>query len=452
MIALDGADSTLLERWSSDGTLPNLTALRKRGKLAELSTPAGISDDGLWASFQFGCGLGGHGRYHWQQHLRNGQIGMAFENEADREPFWNTLSQDGMRVAVFDVPKCGPARPINGIHLVDWLVHGRYFSTPQSYPQPLAAQVVEQFGPAPPSICGMEGAGLDDAETPKVLANLRTSIARKRAAACHHLRAQPWDLFIVGFKEAHCAGHHLWNFADPRHPLYDADRTARLDDPLRTVFVALDAAIGELISIAGEDAAVAVFSTTRMVPNGTLIHLMPSVVAALNRLLAASAAGHLGKRAAVLELLPYNDHAAALRLHTKRGLFGWMRGAAWRKAMLGQAKSLLLTLEDVDKGTPVLDGIDCPSSECLGPRAAWLPDLLVRYLPGSLPRAIASPLLGRFEADMPPMRPGNHASGGLLILKGAAIGGVSEFHQLSQLATRLLGASAISSLPFQRRA
>ena len=272
MIALDGADGVLLDRWSADGTLPSLAALRARSVVRRLSAPAGISDDALWASFQFAAPLGEHGRYHWEQRLASGEMGMAYEDERDRESFWTALSRRGNRVAILDVPKCGPPQAINGIHLVDWLVHGRYFPEPRSAPETLAASVVAQFGPAPPSYCAYEGPPLADAEVHEVTANLRTSVARKRAAALHYLASEPWDLFIVAFKEAHCAGHHLWDLSDPRHPGFDAARNERLGDPLRTIFRDLDAAVGDLVSAAGPEAAVAVFSTSDMAPNGTLIH------------------------------------------------------------------------------------------------------------------------------------------------------------------------------------
>lgn len=447
MIALDGADGALLDRWSDDGTLPHLAALRAGGRVVRLSAPAGITDDALWASFQFGSGLGEHGRYHWQQRLASGQMGMTFREEADREAFWNTVSRCGMSVGILDVPKCGPPRPLNGLHLVDWLVHGRYFLTPQSYPESLATEVVERFGPAPPSACGVEGSALGDAEVRELVTNLRTSVARKCAAGCHYLASQPWDLFVIGFKEAHCAGHHLWDLADPRHPDSDAPRAARLDDPLRTIFLDLDAAVGALVDAAGRDAAIAVFSTTDMEPNGTLMHLMPDVVRVLNRRLGGGTwarAGRLFRRLIgipappLFELLPYNENAAAVRMHAPRGRLGVTPDEAWRTAMLQGAESLLLGLTDAETGRPVVAGIDRPSSQLPGARATRLPDLLVRSVPGRLPRAIMSPQLGRFEANPPDVRPGNHTSGGLLILRGAPIGNVTGMADLGRLAASVL--------------
>lgn len=450
VIALDGADGALLNRWCDDGSLPNLATLKKVGAMARLSSPPGITDDGLWASFQYGCGLGEHGRYFWRQPLKNGQMGMTYKDESDRTSFWDALSRCGMRVAVFDVPKCGAPKPINGLHLVDWLVHGRYFPTPQSFPEWLAEQVVERFGPAPPSICGEDVAALNDVEVHEMVANLRDSTARKCAAGRYYLSSEAWDLFVIGFKEAHCAGHHLWDLADPRRPDYDPNRVARLGDPLRKIFIELDHAIGQLLDAAGQDAVVAVLSTTGMQSNATLMHLMPDVLDALNRRLGdpwivrfvPCLRSLFGSSAPVFELLPYNENAAALRIHPRRGLPGLARDEAWREAMLREAEALLGGFTEVAEGRPVIAGIDRPSSENAGARSSQLPDLLVRCLPGSIPRAIVSPQLGRFEAAPPALRTGNHADGGLLILHGAPIEDVNGIQDIGKLAAKILNVSS----------
>jgi hypothetical protein len=449
MIALDGADGALLDRWSADGTLPNLVALRARGAATRLSAPEGITDDALWASFQYAAGLGEHGRYHFLQRLDSGEMGMAHRDEGDREAFWDTLSSHGLRVAVFDVPKCRLPRPINGLHLADWLVHGRYFPEPKSYPESLAAEVVQQFGPAPPSRCAYEGPALSDAEVLGLAANLRTAVARKRAAGLHYLTSGTWDLFIIAFKEGHCAAHALWDLADPRHADHDAPRAALLGEPLRAVFKDLDSAVGDLIAAAGPDAVIAVFSTTDIEPNATLDHLMPGIVSRLNRNLGETLLGRpihrLLRRISparvgqLCELLPYNENCTALRVNPQWGMFGRPPVDGRRKAqMLEQLESMLCEVTDADTGQPVVAAIDRPSSEHAGPRAAALPDLLIRYAAGTFPRAVVSPRLGRIGAERPQVRPGNHASGGFLILAGEAAAGVRAMQDFGPMAARVL--------------
>jgi hypothetical protein len=450
MIALDGADGALLERWISDGTLPNLAALRSRGGARKLSAPQGVTDDALWASFQFCSGLGEHGRYHYVQRIDSGEMGLAFLNEAGRESFWDALSNQGRRVAIFDIPKCGLPKPLNGIHLADWLVHGRNFKQPKSYPESFAGEVIEKFSPPPPSRCGYQVPRLSDEDLPGMVSNLRKSIGMKRAAGLHYLESEAWDLFVIGFKESHCAGHHLWDLADPRDPNYDPARTAAFGDPVRTIFKDLDAAVGDLIAAAGPAATVAVFSTTDMEPNATLIHLMPKIVRGMNRILgesfAAKLVNHLAWRlkapqplARPCELLPYNENCTALRVNPRWGLFPRPPGDERVKVgMMERIESLLRELTDADTGHPVIAAMDRPSSDYTGTRATALPDLLVHYKSGTFPRAVVSPRLGRIEGDRPRMRPGNHAGGGYLVFSGEEFTGVTGLQDLGPASARVL--------------
>jgi hypothetical protein len=32
------------------------------------------------------------------------------------------------------------------------------------------------------------------------------------------MQEYPWDTFLAGFSESHCAGHHFWRFMDPTYP------------------------------------------------------------------------------------------------------------------------------------------------------------------------------------------------------------------------------------------
>ena len=443
IIALDGADGPLLDRLSADGTLPNIGALRSRGSANALSAPAGVTDDGLWASFQYASGLGDHGRYNFQQRLADGRMGMAFRDETDRETFWDRVAADGHRVAVFDVPKCRPPRAINGIHLADWLVHGRYFSKPLSYPDTLAGDVVERFGAAPPSRCGRDE-NLDDAGVLEVAANLETSLASKRAAALHYLSAEPWDLFIVGFKEIHCAGHLLWDLVDSHHPLHDAARVERLGDPFAALLRKVDAAVGDLVAAAGQQAGIVLFSTTGMEPNATLVHLMPEIVRRLNAQFGpswlettANLFRRRSRRRQLCEILPYNENCVALRVNHRDGF--WQ--ATKKSAIVAQIDAVLRDLRHEATGEKVVSGIDRPSASQAGARRAALPDLLVHLVPGVVPRSVRCGRLGTTEAELPRLRTGNHAAGGFVIragktVAGAHIGSMQEIGPLAQMILR----------------
>jgi hypothetical protein len=198
--------------------------------------------------------------------------------------------------------------------------------------------------------------------------------------------------------------------------------------------------VGDLVAAAGPNAVIGVFSTSDIEPNATLAHVMPGIVERLNRELGETLLGRairrVGRRlspalaARPCELLPYNENCTALRVNA---------------GMLDRAESLLRELTDADTGRPVVAAIDRPSSEHAGARAAGLPDLLIRYAAGTLPRTVVSPRLGRFEEERPPVRPGNHAAGGFLILAGAPIAGVTTMQDFGPLAARVLTSPAASA-------
>jgi len=419
LVAIDGACAALLDRLMAAGCLPHLAGLRSIGAARRLSAPAGVTDDGLWASFHYGAGLGAHGRYHYLLPLPDGVTTLAPAGEDRLQAWWER--EPGLRVALFDLPKSPAPRPLNGLHLADWLVHGRYFPAPASFPTGLAAETVTRFGAAPPSRCSHVHSVADEAGIADILDNLRLSVARKRAAAIHHLDAETWDVFAVGFKEAHCAGHAFWTGP--------ADAPPPADDPQRIVLAEIDAAVGALVAAAGPGADVSVFTTTEMQPNGTLDHLAPVLVERLN----AACGEPLWRRLAVrwlrsgpqrlIEALPYNENALALRVNHA--------DAAARTAVLDRAEALLLNLADVATGRPAVLAVDRPSRDCPGQRAAMLPDLLLQVPPGLAPRVVESPALGRIEAEPPPLRPGNHRAGGSILGTGrhldfAAIAGMED--------------------------
>ena len=432
MIALDGADARLLENWIITGDLPNLAAVLARGAMKRLTAPVGATDDALWASFQYGVPVEEHGRYHYALKLSTGTFGMAHTEESHLTPFWRSLASQGLRVAILDVPKCPAPQPLNGIQIVDWLVHGRYFGEPRSYPPSLASEIVERFGPAPPSRCGDNLGQLSDEDVLEIVGNLRISVARKRSAALSYLTAEPWDLFVLGFKEAHCISHSLWNFVDAGHADYDPKRNAMLGHPVRTIFQEIDTAIGELITCAGPRAEVVIFSTTDMEPNGSMDHLMPELVKRLNKWLWDRQATH---HESVLQLLPYNENWGALRIQQGTDI-------TCRDRILQEIEAVLFQLVDANSHEPVVTSFARPSSDHWGPKASSLPDLLIQYRPNAFPRAVISPKLGRIEAEPSPMRPGNHRPGGLLVGHGSRSTGlfqkINSLERLGFLAVKFL--------------
>ena len=442
IIALDATDLCLLQRHIGAGRLPVIAALRTHGRLKTLSASACATDAALWASFHYATEIGEHGRYHDYVRLEDGRYGLAVKDEQQRDSIWDELSRHGMRVAVFDLPKSRAPTPINGLHLTDWLVHGRTFPRPLSYPVELAEEVLTRFGAAPHSRCERICEELTDAQISQVLTHLRQSVSMKRRAALSYLAREPWDCFAVGFKEIHCCSHGFWNLIDPGHPAHDGARSSRLGDPSVGIFQDIDRAVGDLVTAAGPTSEVIAFSTSDFQANGTVHHLLPKIVPKLNKLLWNQGLASLPPRANWgVKMLPYNENACALRLSCMSRAHGAPPEGA-RATTIKELEEILRKISDPATGETIFEAFHRPSSDYAGTRSQSLPDMLLVPRAGVLPQMAVSPELGCILVEVPCWRPGNHRDGGFVIARGTAveamIGGVDSLAQLSRAASDML--------------
>jgi hypothetical protein len=462
MICLDGADGKMLDQYSTDGSLPNLTALRLQGAARSLSAPSGSTDDALWASFQYTLNLGEHGRYYLLTPQRNNRLGMAHESE-DFPTFWDKLSRQGMHVAVLDVPKCREPRPLNGIHLVDWLTHGECFQSPHSYPPSLVEEVSQNFGPRPAHQCHYLEMEIDKKEPDKVLTNAMAGIAMKRSAGLHYLNSATWDLFCIGFSQMHCINHKFWDL-DSIPPI---DDLRALNKPIFEVLQGIDESIGALVSAAGSEAERIVFAPTDFERSGSWQHLMPEVVARIN----AKLSTQFGRPALLnwlstlklkvlrrltrrgpetwwgdrgtwpCTILPFNSNCLAIRIAAsgERRLYRDSSSALPASALLDAVEKELLDLRAQADGIQAIVSTTRPSLSHRGAYANNLPDLLVHYPSGYFPDAVRSPSIGRVEMQAPAWRKGDHRDGGFVIASGqesarllARVQTISDIGKLAQ--------------------
>lgn len=437
IIALDGAHGRLLEAMSYAGELPCLAELRRRGTFRFLDNSGEMSDDSIWASFQYGAPLADHGRYHFLARLQSGRVGMVVKEEDGNHTFWQRLSAQGLSVCVIDVPKCPLPVPLNGIQLADWSVHGHYFKAPQSYPAEFARQVVAEFDLQECKSCSYLQPLPDDDEVRNIVSDLMASIEAKRRVAIRELERASWDLAIIGFKEAHCAGHGLWQLADRKHAEFDAERVARLGDPVGAIYRALDAAAGDLMSAAGCDAEIVVFSNCYMEPNGSVLALQEEICNRLDEVFSRRYGGHQPVDA---RALPSHRFCAKVETNDNQlGLKLSRLSPALFTAMLNEATAMLAGLRDAETGLTVFDRIDQPSTLRQGKAAGKLPDIVAWCRSNATPRTVVSPELGRIDSPAQRVRPGNHAMGGAVFAAGprvralsARLTDVSDFAELSR--------------------
>jgi predicted AlkP superfamily phosphohydrolase/phosphomutase len=256
VLAIDAANGALLRRWAADGTLPNIGALGSTGLTGETRSLDGFFVGSTWPSFFTGVNPARHG-FHSLVQLRPGSYQFRRRVAGDGVkgvPFWDYLSRAGRRVAILDVPLSDLCRWLNGVQTVEWGSHDAAYGF-RAWPQRLASEIPARFGSHPlGSGCDAVRRGPD--EYRRFVERARDGVRRKAELTAEFLAQGGWDFFMQVFTEAHCVGHQCWHFHDARHPAHDPAAVDTVGDPVREVYAAIDAAVGDITRRAGPGALV----------------------------------------------------------------------------------------------------------------------------------------------------------------------------------------------------
>ena len=253
VLAIDAANPHLLQQWAHDGTLPHIGALMSRGLTGRTRSVPGFYVGSTWPSFYTGVTPARHG-FHYLTQLKRGTY--DFYRPADHglvkkcEPFWMKLSDSGCRVAILDVPLSRVAdRPLNGVQVVEWGSHDAVFGFGAT-PLRAAEEIRSRFVYPVRGAC--DGERKTSADYRAFTDGLVRAVRAKTELTRYFLAQGGWDFFMQVFTESHCAGHQCWHLHDVNHPAHDPAVVADIGDPLRAVYAAIDASIGDVLADAGE--------------------------------------------------------------------------------------------------------------------------------------------------------------------------------------------------------
>ena len=284
-IGLDAADPIVLEKWMSQGYLPNLNKIREQGAYGRLNNTLKIGGkttefsitEPLWAMFSTGCfpektGFWDIVQYDCDQYKADSNLIYGGYDYHEYPPFY--ALGDKRRVAVFDVPVSRISEQVNGVQLFGW--GGHYpFSPSSSSPSELLPDILQRYGKNP-ILHNDNGAWWNKTYLDWVQTALKDSIST-RAKICKELLSQEkWDLFLTVFGETHTAGHDLFSHSQTNHPLYDrSSKLSASDDPMLDAYKQIDEAIGDILSNAPDDANILCFAVHGMGTNyGDLLSMM----------------------------------------------------------------------------------------------------------------------------------------------------------------------------------
>lgn len=273
VVGLDAAEPSLLRRWCDAGDLPTLRRLVASGTAGGLDTGSRQFPDPAMLTAYTGVRPPRVGRYFFIQPRRDQPTLEIADHTLPRDPFWVTAGRHRRRCIVVDTPKIELTPPPDGVHVVGWGAHG-FNSALRSAPPELAGALVARHGAYPLPNCDDHGRGLRSYR--RLRRRLLDGVAARRRLLLDLARGSDWDLFFAVFSEPHCAGHNLWHFHDPSHPLHHPD--AELGATLREVYSAIDAALAELVAAAGPEARIVVFSSQGMRPQYHGRDLVPALL------------------------------------------------------------------------------------------------------------------------------------------------------------------------------
>jgi predicted AlkP superfamily phosphohydrolase/phosphomutase len=479
MIAFDSAEPRLIERWTEDGTLPNLKRLREIGSYGRLASSAKWLDGSPWPTFYTGLTPSDHGVYsHTQWQAEQMKHAPVTPERYPIRPFWRCLGGTGRRVIAIDLPMTFPPEPFDGLEIYslmnrDLLGPER---VPTSYPKSLLEEMRQEFD-FEDNLLGDEVWGMQHLEDLLLLRDQLIQGTRTMTKIAQTLMSrEKWDLFIINFMATHRGGHKLWNLSNS----WETIGAGKTYDALQDVYVACDAAVGQLVSAAGAGVTLLVFSLHGNRLNSSRSCLLPKM---LHRVLVRETKygkeirqrAYLRPLQTLKECIPSDVRLARMRSRHLMPLVSllfkmnsWLLAAKGARAidwtatpaftlesdlqgyvhvnlrgrealgivepgeeydqLCSKIAEGLITFVDADSGEPVIEVVERTDQLFgRGRRLKDLPDLIIRWAPSPAAnhRAVVSPRYGSILWGMPGHHPtgrsGNHGPEGFMLAVGTEV-------------------------------
>lgn len=252
VIGMDGAPYPLIKQWAESGDLPNLAQLIDRGSFGVLRSTMPVHSPTAWASFLTGLNPGQHGVFDFVRREKGTyELKVVRADQIAGASLWRLLSEHGRQVGVMNVPMTYPPEAVNG-----FLLSG--LGTPDyicySYPSQLSDALNEKgyrvnkkffFTP------DRQDEWLDDIHA---ITDIRGETAVRL------MSEQPWDFFMVVFRNSDEICHFYWHHMDENDPRHDPHAPARYRTAILDLYRKIDSWVGQLVRTAGPDTNVVIMS------------------------------------------------------------------------------------------------------------------------------------------------------------------------------------------------
>ena len=244
VIGLDGVPHSFLKERIESGDMPNLARMASEGELRPALSIQPPVSCAAWTSFVTARNPGRHDIFGFIDR-RPGTYEVYIPNASDvkAQTIWEWLSRHQKHVASINVPVSYPPKPVNGIIVGGFLAPKLEGAT---YPPELAGRLAAM------------GYKLDadpwlaHQDKDKFLDELFDVLDARKRAAVELMREDAWDVFQLHIMETDRINHFFWRYWEQGEAPY-AERFVEF-------YRAVDAAVGEVVEAAGDNAAVLVLS------------------------------------------------------------------------------------------------------------------------------------------------------------------------------------------------
>jgi predicted AlkP superfamily phosphohydrolase/phosphomutase len=239
------------ERWRNE--MPHFAGLMAAGVWGELRSCDPPITVPAWAVMFTGKDPGELGLYGFRNRTDHSYAPYAIANSTCvREPaVWEVLARHGRRVIVLGVPPSYPPPAVEGYAVSCFLTPSR--AERFTHPQALADEVHQVAGGYVFDVDDFRGAPRD-----ALLSRIAEKTRKHFRVAKHLLRSKPWDFFMMVEMGPDRLHHAFWRYMDPAHPAYEPD--GPFERAARQYYRDLDAELGEILEIVGDDTTVLVVS------------------------------------------------------------------------------------------------------------------------------------------------------------------------------------------------
>ena len=421
VITLEGTEPELVCRWAREGQLPNLARLLSSGTTVPLVMESGsTTTDTFWVSALTGVNPGVHGRF-WPLRFKPNTYEYEW-NHADitAPPVWDVMSRAGLHSMVYNQYEMPLSIEPNVTNIQNWAVHVPRDEI-SSHPAEFKTDLLERFDPEYVPRVTERSEPLTEDQFVELQQMLKARMDTKVRAFRHYLARGGWDLYQVGFDEAHDAGHQMWHVHDSSHPDHPGKWLEDHGDPILALYRQQDEAVGAMIEAAGGSDVMAIIGP------GMGMHVLCGNQ--LDEMLRAFEAHHRGSdRDAVSrrdERLffsqPFTPRVGAIRLNVAGREPGGIirRGEEYRQCC-ERLRQDFLAVRIAGTDEPATEDVIIMEDVCHGPRLDTLPDMLVAWRKDRFITAVESPIFGTIEIrkldwDVLSYRTGDHTNRGLLI-------------------------------------